>query len=148
MRTVILQNIATWQFSARPNPSREDASKAFGIHLEEVHEMLEAIEVDADHAHLRADISTLLHALAEGLKSGNIEVESMDRKEVLDSLCDQIVSAVGVGHTNRMDVIEGTYRTDRSNWSKFDADGRPIFNANGKVIKGPHFKPVDLGGLY
>ena len=33
---------------------------------------------------------------------------------------------------------------DRSNWSKFDEDGKPIFNENGKVMKGPNYTKPKL----
>jgi len=39
-------------------------------------------------------------------------------------------------------------RVNHSNWSKFDTDGKPLYDKNGKVLKGPNYAPPDLGGLY
>lgn len=71
-----------------------------------------------------------------------------DRKEFLDSLADQIVTGVGTGHCAGMQTVEACERVNESNWSKYDAGGRPIFDANGKITKGPSYKKPGLGGLY
>jgi hypothetical protein len=34
-----------------------------------------------------------------------------------------------------------------SAWCKFGDDHHPIFDANGKIQKGPNYKPADLEGL-
>lgn len=33
----------------------------------------------------------------------------------------------------------------RANMSKLDADGRPARRADGKILKGPNFRPADMG---
>jgi hypothetical protein len=71
-----------------------------------------------------------------------------DRRELLDSLADQIVTAVGVGHCANMNVPEAVLRVNKSNWSKYDQDGQPIFKPNGKIDKGPNYVEPDLSGLF
>jgi hypothetical protein len=67
---------------------------------------------------------------------------------MLESIADQIVTGIGVAHCAQMDAITACDVVNASNWSKFDADGQPIFNANGKIIKGPGYFPPSLDGLY
>ena len=47
-----------------------------------------------------------------------------------------------------MKTAEGIAAVNRSNYSKFDKNGYPIFNEQGKVMKGPDYSPPDLEGLY
>ena len=35
-----------------------------------------------------------------------------------------------------------------SNMSKLDEDGKPIYREDGKVLKGPNYKPPDLSDLF
>ena len=68
-------------------------------------------------------------------------------KELLDALCDQIVTAVGVAHMFGMNIEGAMDEVNRSNFSKF-VDGKPVFNEHGKIIKGPNYTPPDLTGFY
>ncbi len=68
--------------------------------------------------------------------------------EFLDSLADQIVTSVGVGHCAGMKTAEAVTAVNRSNYSKFDKNGYPIFNDSGKIAKGPDYAPPNLEGLY
>jgi hypothetical protein len=47
-----------------------------------------------------------------------------------------------------MNIVEAINRVNSSNWSKYNADGKPIFNEHGKIAKGPNYAPPDLEGLY
>jgi hypothetical protein len=84
--------------------------------------------------------------LSDALKAGG-DIYVNNREEFLDSIADQIVTGVGVGHCAKMQVAEAVRRVNTSNWSKFDNDGNPIFNENGKISKGPNYTPPDLTGL-
>lgn len=69
-------------------------------------------------------------------------VEPNQLVAVLDSLCDQIVTATGVGTFLGMNIPGAMDEVNRSNYSKF-VDGQPIFDENRKVKKGPKYtKPV------
>jgi hypothetical protein len=95
-------------------------------------------------------LHTALTVVALGLKQGTMKfhVKPEDRKQFLDSQADQIVTAVGVGHCAKMNIVEGVRRVNSSNWSKYDTNGKPIFNDHGKIMKGPDYKAPDLEGLY
>lgn len=63
--------------------------------------------------------------------------------ELLDALCDQIVTATGVGTFLGMNVPGGLAEVNRSNYSKF-VDGQPVFDENKKVMKGPDYTKPNL----
>ena len=42
---------------------------------------------------------------------------------------------------------EALDRVHESNMSKLDEDGKPIYREDGKVLKGPNYKPPDLSDL-
>ena len=144
--------ITLWHQRARPNPTLENLGVQAGCHAEEFHEMLEALQThytNGDEPNgmlLRARIA--VKELADALKSGRMYITINDREEFLDSLADQIVTATGVGHCAGMNVTEACRRVNASNWSKYDRDGQPIFNPNGKIAKGSDYQEPDLDGLY
>ena len=86
--------------------------------------------------------------LAQQLKEGGLSADVTNRKEFLDSCADQIVTATGAAYRAHMKITEAVYRVNLSNWSKYDVDGQPIFDENGKVKKGPNYQAPDLTGLY
>ena len=43
---------------------------------------------------------------------------------------------------------EALNRVHESNLSKLDEDGNPIYRDDGKVLKGPNYKPPDLSDLF
>ena len=43
---------------------------------------------------------------------------------------------------------EALDRVHESNMSKLDKDGKPIYRDDGKVLKGPNYKPPDLSDLF
>jgi predicted HAD superfamily Cof-like phosphohydrolase len=81
---------------------------------------------------------------SDGLKAGRITAEVADRKEFVDSLADQIVTSVGVGHCANMNITKAVDIVNTSNWSKFSPEGQPYFDQNGKILKGPNYVPPAL----
>ena len=45
-------------------------------------------------------------------------------------------------------IDEALNRVHLSNLSKLDEDGKPIYREDGKVLKGPNYKPPDLSDLF
>lgn len=143
-----LRQIEHWHHKARPEPTDAQLAVQVGCHIEEFLEMIMAIGLDE---HLDQDIDIAyshLEKIASDLKSGKSGVEILHREGLLDSLADQIVTAVGVGYCAKMNVPEACVRVDASNWSKYDEYGDPIFKEGGKIAKGPDYTPPDLTGLY
>lgn len=132
----MIELIKLWFKRAVPNPTNKNQLVQLGVHFEEVAEMADSLNEVA----LRDSV----HHVAEVLKWNDSYSLEFDRQELLDSLCDQIVTAVGVAHMFGMDIEGALAEVNRSNWSKFDQDGQPLFDKNGKIKKGPNYTPPDL----
>ena len=69
-------------------------------------------------------------------------IEQKDLKEVADALTDILYVTYGAGHAFGINLDKCFEEVQNSNMSKLGADGKPIYNDSGKVIKGPkYFKP-------
>ena len=69
-------------------------------------------------------------------------IKNKDIKEVADALTDILYVTYGAGHAFGIDLDQCFDEVQRSNMSKLDENGKPIFNEQGKVLKGPnYFKP-------
>ena len=76
-----------------------------------------------------------LDELKQAMKEKNL-------KEVADALTDILYVTYGAGHAFGIDLDKCFDEVQNSNMSKLGADGKPIYNENGKVMKGPnYFKP-------
>lgn len=142
-----IQQTWNWFKKAVPNPQKKNFITQTGVHLEEVHEMLLVITPGDANTQLLLDAaSDAVHALANHLKSGHadIRIQEEDRVEFLDSLCDQIVTATGTAHMAYMNPVGALIETNRSNFSKFDESGEPIFAPNGKIMKGSDYTKPEL----
>ena len=138
----MIHSIKEWFKAAKPNPSTADVCVQIGCHYEEVSEMGAAL-CDDDVACALAD-TALLYKMNTNWCVGAIEELSADaRVELLDALCDQIVTAVGVAYMMGMDIEGALAEVNRSNWSKFEG-GVPVFNEQGKIAKGVEYTPPEL----
>ena len=69
-------------------------------------------------------------------------IDNKDIKEVADALTDILYVTYGAGHAFGVNLDKCFEEVQNSNMSKLGDDGKPIFNENGKVMKGPnYFKP-------
>ena len=69
-------------------------------------------------------------------------IDSRDIKEVADALTDILYVTYGAGHAFGINLDKCFEEVQSSNMSKLGKDGKPIYNENGKVMKGPnYFKP-------
>tara|TARA_B100000242_G_scaffold90128_1_gene60880 strand:+ start:833 stop:1204 length:372 start_codon:yes stop_codon:yes gene_type:complete len=69
-------------------------------------------------------------------------ISENDIKEVADALTDILYVVYGAGHAFGINLDNCFDEVQRSNMSKLGEDGKPIYNDNGKVMKGPnYFKP-------
>mgnify|MGYP001272565516 CR=1 FL=1 len=72
-------------------------------------------------------------------------LKDRDLKEVADALTDILYVTYGAGHAFGIDLDKCFDEVQRSNMSKLDEDGKPIYNEHGKVMKGPKYFQPDLG---
>ena len=133
----MINEIKDWFDEAVPSPTNDNKLVQIGCHFEEVAEMMRAISVNSDQ----------MEMIATKFKKRLVELGDIDRKETLDALCDQIVTAVGIAHMFGLDIVSGIKEVNRSNWSKF-VDGKAVFDENGKIKKGPDYTKPNLEGMY
>ena len=69
-------------------------------------------------------------------------LDNKDLLEVADALTDILYVTYGAGHAFGIDLDKCFDEVQNSNMSKLGSDGKPIYNDDGKVMKGPdYFKP-------
>jgi len=87
---------------------------------------------------LRLDlIKEELGELEEAMKTKNL-------KEVADALTDILYVTYGAGYAYGVDLDQCFKEVQRANMSKLGKDGKPIYNDQGKVMKGPNYTEPDL----
>lgn len=87
---------------------------------------------------LRIDlIEEELEELKEAIVAQNIV-------EIADALTDILYVTYGAGHSFGIDLDDCYQEVHRSNMTKLGEDGRPIYRADGKVMKGPNYEPPNL----
>ena len=80
--------------------------------------------------------------IKEELEELNQALKDKDMKEVADALTDILYVTYGAGHAFGIDLDKCFEEVQNSNMSKLDENGKPIYNEDGKVMKGPkYFKP-------
>jgi hypothetical protein len=142
-----IEAIELWHKRARPEPTDKDFNVQLGCHFEEIVEMMDTLELpDAPGA--LSEARDVMYMLADWLKKGIVSAQITNRKEFLDSIADQVVTGIGAAYCAGMKAADACDRVNASNWSKFDHNGQPIRDANGKIKKGPNYQPPVLDGLY
>tara|TARA_B100000989_G_scaffold159772_1_gene119303 strand:+ start:1638 stop:2006 length:369 start_codon:yes stop_codon:yes gene_type:complete len=83
-----------------------------------------------------------LSLIKEELKELEDSIHKKDLVEIADALTDILYVTYGAGHAFGINLDRCFDEVQNSNMSKLDNDGKPIYNENGKVMKGPnYFKP-------
>lgn len=141
-----ITDIRNWFKVAVPHPDDKMRDVQLGVHLEEVAEMIASTEFQTYHEVMFGEQSAAHEAivtLSKALKSGIALSKPSDRKEFADSLCDQIVTAIGLAYAHGIDIEGALDEVNKSNWSKF-TDGKAEFDENGKIKKGAGYVKPDL----
>ena len=83
-----------------------------------------------------------LDLIKEELSELTEAMNDKDLLEVADALTDILYVTYGAGHAFGIDLDKCFDEVQKSNMSKLDKFGNPIYNEQGKVMKGPlYFKP-------
>ena len=82
--------------------------------------------------------------IKEELDELNDAIKNKDLLEVADALTDILYVTYGAGHAFGIDLDKCFNEVQNSNMSKLDDNGNPIYNENGKVMKGPNYFKPDL----
>lgn len=68
-------------------------------------------------------------------------------ENALKELADLVYVCFQYAENKEWDLLEALRRVHASNMSKLGEDGKPIRREDGKVLKGPNYKPADLSDL-
>ena len=139
-----IEKIINWFKAAKPNPTDKDKATQIGAHFEEVSEMMQALSCSPVQVHQISEEFYASSAINKDIDGKCLELPENWEIDLLDSLCDQIVTAIGVGYMMGFDMVGALDEVNLSNWSKFDENGNPIFNENGKIVKGENYFKPDL----
>tara|TARA_Y100000996_G_C22162650_1_gene495268 strand:- start:43 stop:414 length:372 start_codon:yes stop_codon:yes gene_type:complete len=82
--------------------------------------------------------------IKEELQELQEAIKNNDLKETVDALTDILYVTYGAGHAFGINLDECFDEVQRSNMSKLDENGKPIYNDAGKVMKGPNYFKPDL----
>ena len=88
--------------------------------------------------------SLRLYLIQEELDELKKAIQDKDIVEVADALTDILYVTYGAGHAFGIDLDQCFNEVQNSNMSKLGDDGKPIYNENGKVMKGPNYFKPDL----
>ena len=87
---------------------------------------------------LRYDlIKEELNELGQAMKTKNL-------KEIADALTDILYVTYGAGYAYGINLDKCFKEVQRANMSKLGKDGKPIYNEQGKVMKGPNYSAPNL----
>lgn len=138
-----IESINNWFTTAKPNATNVDVSTQTAFFIEEIKEVFEATN-DLDVAKYLQGIKEDYLNLSKKTEYVDETINGWNREELLDGLCDVIVTCVGVANYLKMDIVGALEHVSQSNWSKFDENGKPILNEDGKITKGPNYFKPDL----
>tara|TARA_Y100000992_G_C21138295_1_gene430073 strand:+ start:23 stop:394 length:372 start_codon:yes stop_codon:yes gene_type:complete len=85
-----------------------------------------------------------LDLIKEELNELTEAVNNKDLVEVADALTDILYVTYGAGHAFGINLDKCFEEVQNSNMSKLDENGKPIYNEQGKVMKGPKYLKPDL----
>lgn len=96
---------------------------------------------DAEVANLRRVL------LQEEVYEVDLAIANQDVYNLAKELADVVYIAYGTAVTYGIDLDKVFAEVHRSNMSKLDEDGNPIFREDGKIMKGPNYFEPDVEKL-
>lgn len=76
-----------------------------------------------------------------------VNPDKVNQQDMLKELADLVYVIYGTAETFGWNLDDAFTRVHQSNMSKLGPDGKPIYRADGKVLKGPNYKEPYLGDL-
>lgn len=107
--------------------------------LEEFHDRF--VPADANAKSVRATLLLEEHQeVQEALANGEL-------KEIAKELADLVYVSYGTAVAYGFNLDDVIQEVHRSNMTKVGDDGKPMYRSDGKVMKGPNYRPPDLSWL-
>ena len=95
----------------------------------------------------KKQLDLIIEEFREFLEADSILYQRDSEEPCLKELADLCYVCWQYAENMRWNLDEALNRVHISNMSKLDEDGEPIFREDGKVLKGPNYKPPDLSDL-
>lgn len=125
----------------RSTSAHYDAVKAF---TEAFNQPVGAPMDNDDLMHLREElIAEEYYEVIDELMQPQLDPAALTKE-----LVDLLYVVYGCAVTFGLPIDEVFERVHRSNMSKLDDNGKPIYREDGKVLKGPNYKKPDLADLF
>jgi len=120
-------------------------NKAFNLPINETPTLGDFNECRKHHDLMAEEISEYW----EAVNIGKHRSEKEGKLAILDALTDELYVLIGKIHYHGFgSVIEASFNeVHRSNMSKLDSNGEPIYRKDGKVLKSDLYSPPDLSKL-
>lgn len=127
-------------------PNEKDLSTQIGVHIEELSEFLECVDIcdPWEYESLTSSIDSL-RRIATRIKKNwcTASIPNRLRVAALDALCDSEVTGNGVAYLAGFNKVEADKRVLQSNDNKL-VYGKPIILEGGKIGKPEGWTPPDL----
>ncbi len=137
-----ITDIANWFKAAKPEPTNKDICTQIGCHYEEIAEMATPL--------MDYGVRNTVEAVADRYKNNSVSFNTVveylnnsNKIELLDALCDQIVTATGVAYMMGFDIEGALKEVIRSNNSKM-VKGKFEYDEDGKIMKPESYSKPDL----
>lgn len=123
----------TWRKKKTPTKMLLEFHKAFGAPYYRRPRLLD----DNRESLRKALIEEEVYELFEAMDTKNME-------EIVKEMCDVLYVVYGTAIEMGVDLDRAFQTVHESNMSKLGEDGKPIYRADGKVLKGPYYHHADL----
>lgn len=132
--------------SPKPKDEKELATYKLRLKLsiEETFELFEAMLTETAYK----PFEVLLGAINIGIEQITVEQLEIDPVAIFDSLVDQDYVNIGFANILGLDMKAGFEEVQKSNMTKLDKDGNPIFREDGKLLKSDQYVAPDLDTVY
>lgn len=131
-----------------PKPKDEAELATYKLRLklciEETFELFEAMLTEDAYAPFQA----LLDQINTAISAITIDKLDIDPVAIFDSLVDQDYVNIGFANILGLDMEAGFNEVQKSNMTKLDKDGQPIFREDGKLLKSDQYVAPDLETVY
>lgn len=110
-----------------------------------VEDFMNAFGQDVEKTPVMTGVAELRYELIrEELEEMREALDTKDLVGIADALADLLYVVYGAGHSFGLDLDACFNEVHRSNMSKLDKNGKPIYREDGKVLKGEDYSPPDL----
>ena len=98
---------------------------------------------------IREEVAELDHEIDDacGCLLAGEKVPASIQANIIKELTDLLYVVAGFAVTFGIDLEEAFRRVHKSNLSKLDDEGKPIYREDGKVLKGPNYAPAWFGDM-